>query len=79
MAIAKKPEGHRAEIDKFIAGASDRPTTQGKPENERRTPFLIRMPPDLLVKIDAAAKQRGLSRSAWFAMVATRALDDGDW
>ncbi len=40
---------------------------------------IVRFPPDMLKRIDAAAKQRGISRSAWMLSVASKALDTGEW
>lgn len=76
MAIAKKPERQHAERGKegvasrFIAGAA-------KPKAEtHKTPTTLRFDPDLLERIDAAAKRRGVSRSAWIQYTLSRALDD---
>ena len=53
---------------------------QTQPEvDTARVPVMMRVPGDLLERIDAAARQRGLSRSGWFLMVATRALDRDDF
>lgn len=84
MAIAKRPVSNRADIDKFISGAGDKaaakPAKKPAPEKEpKREPVLIRVPPDLLQRIDEAAKQRGVSRAAWLVSVASRALDEGGW
>lgn len=83
MAIAKKPSSNRADIDKFIAGAGDK-TAERAPKKAvtkepKREPVLIRIPPDLLERIDDAAKKRGVSRAAWIVSVASRALDEGGW
>jgi hypothetical protein len=82
MAIAKKPNSNQTDADTFISGAalksSDKTKTKAA-ESDKRTPTVIRFPPDLLAKIDAAAKQRGVSRAAWILTVSTRALDNGDW
>ena len=82
MAIAKRPQRHRSEsedvvAEKFIhaAGKSQDPT----PETEastRRVPTMIRFDRDLLAKVDAAAKRRGISRSAWVQYTLSRTLEN---
>ena len=39
---------------------------------------MIRFDRDLLDRVDAAAKRRGISRSAWVQYTISRALDIGD-
>lgn len=81
MAIAKKPVSGRKDIakkaDLFIKGADKK--TRKVVEKDRRTPILIRIPPDVLESIDEAAATRGISRAAWIVATATRALESGDW
>jgi hypothetical protein len=82
MAIAKRPQSNQADIDAFISGAP--PATPVKApapaaKDDKRTPCVIRFPPDMLAKIDAAAKTRGLSRAGWITMVAGKALEEGNW
>lgn len=94
MAIAKRPASNRADIDKFISGAGDKATASSaksaskpakktvaatKEKGPNKEPILIRVPPDLLERIDEAARQRGISRAAWLVSVASRALDEGGW
>lgn len=76
MAIAKKPErqqnatGDERAASRFIAGAL-------KPKAEaHKTPTTLRFNPDLLERIDAAAKRRGVSRSAWIQYTLSRVLDE---
>jgi predicted HicB family RNase H-like nuclease len=76
MAIAKRPERpHKATDEdqaasRFIAGAA-------KPKAEaHKTPTTLRFDPDLLERIDAAAKRRGISRSAWIQYTLSRVLDE---
>lgn len=76
MAIGKKPNrqqnvtvGEQA-ANRFIAGAA-------KPKAEiGKTPTTLRFNPDLLERIDAAAKRRGISRSAWIQYKLSQALDE---
>jgi hypothetical protein len=79
MAIAKRPNSNQADIDAFIAGASPAPRQDNATDADKRIASIIRFPPDMLRKIDAAAKSRGVSRAAWVTMVASKALDTGAW
>ena len=85
MAIAKRPRSDAArvppsdererEIEAFITGGGKHP----EPEPEaKRTRVMMRFDPDLLRRVDAAARRRGVTRTAWLHMVASRALDQGD-
>ena len=73
MAIARKPQSHQSEVESFIARGSSGPA--GK--DDKRLAAVIRFPPELLKRVDAAAKTRGVSRAAWILMVASRALNSG--
>jgi hypothetical protein len=78
MAIAKKPEGHHKDIsekaaDRFIAGAS-----QTRASRDHKIATTLRFDSNLLARIDAAAKRRGVSRSAWIQYTLSRALDIGE-
>lgn len=80
MAIAKKPKSNQTDAEAFISGAALKSSERAAPkaaDNDRRTPTVIRFPPDLLAKIDEAAKRRGLSRAAWILNAASHALDNG--
>jgi hypothetical protein len=77
MAIAKRPVSNQADIDTFISGAA-RPTLPVA-KKENRVAAIVRFPPDMLKRIDAAARQRGLSRAGWLLSVASKALDSGEW
>lgn len=76
MAIAKKP--HRQQpatteeraAERFITGAAK---TEAAP---KRSPTTLRFDPELLARIDAAAKRRGISRSAWIQYTLSQALDE---
>ena len=83
MAIAKNPRRgtthtQQADAEKaaeaFIAGAG------GLPEQAvvHKTPVMVRFDRDLLERVDAAAKRRGISRSAWVQCTVSRALDTGE-
>lgn len=84
MAIAKRPK--RAQIDietngaeqaaaSFIAGAEIKETPQ---KRARKTPILVRFDPQMLSRVDQAAKRRGISRSAWIHFMVSRALEQED-
>lgn len=74
MAIAKKPSSKPltdASAEKFIAGAGAAP-----PDTARgRVATMVRFDAELLAKVDAAAKKRGVSRSAWIQYTLSEALE----
>ena len=83
MAIAKKPSRSTTNTqpndpekaaEAFIAGAGSVP----EQADTRKTPVMIRFDRDLLQRVDAAAKRRGISRSAWVMYTLSRALDIGE-
>ena len=58
----------------FIAGAPDaQPAKQVLPD-ENQKQISLKLPTELLAKIDAAARDLNLSRASWIKMQATRAL-----
>jgi hypothetical protein len=63
--------------DAFIAGAGTgaNAVKSSESEEEGRTPVMVRYKKQMLKKIDAAAKRRGLSRSAWIQYAASRVLE----
>lgn len=83
MAIAKRPKRDRTESEDAVAerfiGAAGRPQEPAPAEAEvsgRRVPTMIRFDRDLFAKVDAAAKRRGISRSAWVQYTLSRTLED---
>jgi hypothetical protein len=85
MAIAKKPKRQQTDIalprqekaaEEFIAGADQPDTTTS--EDKRKVPVMMRFDRDVLTRVDAAAKRRGISRSAWIQFTVSRALDQGE-
>jgi predicted HicB family RNase H-like nuclease len=77
MAIAKKPNGKPmtdAEANKFIAGAGAAPPSPETPARGRIA-TMVRFDAALLDKVDAAAKRRGVSRSAWIQYTLSEALE----
>ena len=91
MAIARKPVRNQnpasdpiaadRAAEAFIAAAAP-VTTVGKvgagEVDSRKAPVMIRFDPSLLERIDAAARHRGISRSAWVQFTLSRALDAGE-
>ena len=89
MAIAKRPKssGKRVSsldeqerrIETFISGAQSREAAEPDSQTEaKRARVMMRFDPALLARIDTAAKHRGVSRTAWLHMIASRALDNDE-
>lgn len=53
--------------------AAPAPAADGE---SRRRPAMIRFAPDLLARVDRAARRRGVSRSAWVQYTLSKALDE---
>ena len=89
MAIVKRPkpnltpvvpaEDRERKIEAFIAGMEPAEAARPEPEPDpKRARVMMRFDPALLRRVDAAAKRRGVTRTAWLHMVASRALDQGE-
>ena len=85
MAITKKPKSNLNAIVKqedeqaaqaFISGAGESAT--GANHEAKKVPVMMRFDRDVLKRVDAAAKRRGISRSAWIQFTVSRALDQGE-
>ena len=85
MAIAKRPKRNTIDIhgahpekaaEAFIEGAG-RTAGEGQAD-ARKVPAMIRFDRELLDRVDAAARRRGVSRSAWVQYTLSRALDSGE-
>lgn len=72
-AIKTEPEDAKAEA--FISGASSAMATA---QTGGKVPVVLRFDPQLLQRIDAAAKRRSINRTAWIQFTLSRALDIGD-
>ena len=78
MPIGKKPKKQRVTPDReraaeqFIAAAGE------PPAETRKVMTTLRFDAALLARIDAAAKRRGVSRSAWILYNLSRALEEGN-
>jgi hypothetical protein len=82
MDIVKKPKRDHFAIGdaaaaQFIAGA-DASQEDASQDDDRKMQTTIRFDRALLQRIDAAAKHRGISRSAWIQFTLSRALDQGE-
>ena len=70
MAIALHPKRNTstikdAEADNFISGAGKAGTAVTDQEESGRKPVVVRIPADLLKRIDQAAKRKSISRSSF--------------
>ena len=70
MAIALHPKRNTstikdAEADNFISGAGKAGTAVADQEESSRKPVVVRIPADLLKRIDQAAKRKSISRSSF--------------
>src|SRR3546814_11773562 len=92
MAIARKPNSKpkspmdEAAADAFIAGAA-KPKAEpiateadeaGQGAEPRKSPVMLRFDRALLAQVDAAAKRRGISPSAWIPFTVSSAPDAGE-
>jgi hypothetical protein len=78
MAIVKNPKRSSAGVSEekaqaFISGAGQTATT-AEPEQNKK-PIMIRVNPDMLDRIDRAAKRLGISRSAFIVSSAAVRLE----
>jgi hypothetical protein len=89
MAITKRPKNsatrttspdeQERRIETFISGTDPEEEAQLASQTYTgRARVMMRFDPELLARIDTAAKRRGVSRTAWLHMIASRALDNGD-
>ena len=76
MAIASRPTSKLPATDaaeKFIAAAGPTAPVTGAPKGRIAT--MVRFDAALLAKVDAAARSRGVSRSAWIQYTLSEVLD----
>jgi hypothetical protein len=73
MALAKKPQSNQLLSDSnqitsdqkaFISGSKEIAATE-EASDQKSKPVMLRIPPDVLERIDRAAKQVGLKRAAF--------------
>lgn len=75
MAIAKKPQGVPTatelvrQTEKFISGADKKQVAQVLSTT-------LRIPSELLRRIDSAAKRKSITRSAWIKATLSEKLDE---
>lgn len=77
MAIAKRPNRNLSDspekrAEAFINGAG-KPLMEGAASGKK--PLLVRMEPELIERIDRAAKRLGISRAAFIVSSAARELE----
>ena len=86
MAIAKRAHRNRLATEqetpddaaeKFISKAASS-REEASQEDSKKVPIMVRFDRDLLQRVDAAAKHRGISRSSWIQFTVSRALDQGE-
>jgi predicted HicB family RNase H-like nuclease len=81
MPIAKRPGASRREVvsnddqaaEAFIAKAGR--ATQEPEDDGRKVPVTMRYDPDILRRVDTAAKKLGISRSAYVHVALSRMLE----
>jgi hypothetical protein len=77
MVIAKNPLRNKNETkEKAFIAKSGQPDLEASEGN--RKPTMIRIPPDLLKRIDHGAKRLGISRSAFIVQSAAEKLERMD-
>lgn len=59
-----------AQVEQFISGAGRQPE-----DEQNRKPIMIRIQPELLDRIDKAARRRGISRTAFIVSSAAEKLE----
>lgn len=78
MAIAKNPKRNTdattdRQAEAFISGAGQQQLTDERDPNKK--PIQVRIDPDILTRIDRAAKRLGISRSAFIVSSAAEKLE----
>jgi hypothetical protein len=78
MAIASNPNRNKTanaerNADAFIKGAGRTPTAVAPRQNKE--PTMVRIDPEILERIDRAAKRLGISRSAFIVSSAAEKLE----
>jgi hypothetical protein len=79
MAIARNPKRNLAGASEehaqaFISGSGKASTTGDRDQNKK--PIMIRVDPDMLDRIDRAAKRLGISRSAFIVSSSAMRLEN---
>ena len=80
MAIARRPKVQQeatpedAAAERFIEGAAKPAEPTSVPDENTMKPTMIRMELELRDRIDAAAKELGMGRSAWIRYACIRTL-----
>lgn len=69
--------GKLTEVAEELRDMADRIEAAAR-KGENRVAVIVRFAPDVLRKVDAAAEKRGVSRSSWVQLVASRAVESGE-
>jgi predicted HicB family RNase H-like nuclease len=64
-----------AAAERFINKTDRVEAANPSQKKKNKEPIIVRIDPDILEKIDAAAAKRGISRSAWINSACTRTLE----
>lgn len=72
---ASEPQLEERAAQAFISGAGK---SQDDEKEAGKRPVMVRFDPDLLIRVDEAAKRRGVSRAAWIQYTLSKALDAGE-
>lgn len=84
MAIAKKPLSNQmlseskqltAEQQAFISNSPKQPVQQDPEQDRKKVPVMLRVDPELLKRIDHAAKGIGLKRAAFILSSAVERIN----
>jgi predicted HicB family RNase H-like nuclease len=67
------------EAEAFISGVSPTKPIAATKGKTTKTVVNMRFDPDLLARLDEAAKRRGVSRTAWIHWAVGELLDERDW
>jgi len=86
MAIAKKPAKQNDQVhskkeeqaNAFIEEALRPNEIKEEETRQNKIPITMRFDVNLLKKIDAASRNRGVSRSSWIHYVISKAIESGD-
>lgn len=79
--MAIKPANKRSAVDAFLGAAPDSQSSAETPTRRgvkrgRREQITITLPPSVLARIDARAKQLGISRAGLIVQSTVRALEN---
>lgn len=70
-------DGAGVRVDRLVLDGEQTWPPIPPPQTEQKIVTTLRFDADLLRLIDIAAKKRGVSRTAWVMMAASRAVEEG--